>query len=289
MKLVLNKGWFVLGDEVKTFETNFADYCGAKHCIGVGNGLDALVLILKGYIQLGKLQKCDEVIVPANTYIASILAILQADLVPVLVEPRLETYNINPDLIEKKIRRLQKSEPIEYITNKSLFYSLEFYVDKRVLIPRNDTEVLVKKTIKEINKYNDILLIDVGTWSSCIPISIAKNTNLENVIVIDISRKALNVSKKNIIKHNLESKIKQLNSNLLEKLLNKKIKNKNLIITANLPYIKNDDFENMSKETIAFEPSIALFWWEKTGFELYENLINQILSLKNDNNFENII
>ena len=103
MKLVLNKGWFVLGDEVKTFETNFADYCGAKHCIGVGNGLDALVLILKGYIQLGKLQKCDEVIVPANTYIASILAILQADLVPVLVEPRLETYNINPDLIEEKI------------------------------------------------------------------------------------------------------------------------------------------------------------------------------------------
>ena len=103
MKLVLNKGLFVLGDEVKTFETNFADYCGAKHCIGVGNGLDALVLILKGYIQLGKLQKCDEVIVPANTYIASILAILQADLVPVLVEPRLETYNINPDLIEEKI------------------------------------------------------------------------------------------------------------------------------------------------------------------------------------------
>lgn len=199
----------------------------------------------------------------------------------------IEDSKIN--LIEKKIRRLQKSEPIEYITNKSLFYSLEFYVDKRVLIPRNDTEVLVKKTIKEINKYNDILLIDVGTWSSCIPISIAKNTNLENVIVIDISRKALNVSKKNIIKHNLESKIKQLNSNLLEKLLNKKIKNKNLIITANLPYIKNDDFENMSKETIAFEPSIALFWWEKTGFELYENLINQILSLKNDNNFENII
>lgn len=109
MKLVLEKGWFVLGDEVKTFETNFADYCGAKHCIGVGNGLDALVLIFKGYIQLGKLQKGDEVIVPANTYIASILAILQADLVPVLVEPRLETYNINPDLIEEKITEKTKA------------------------------------------------------------------------------------------------------------------------------------------------------------------------------------
>lgn len=103
MKLVLDKGWFILGDEVKTFEANFANYCGTKYCIGVGNGLDALVLIFKAYIQLGKLQKGDEVIVPSNTYIASILAILQADLVPVLVEPRLETYNINPDLIADKI------------------------------------------------------------------------------------------------------------------------------------------------------------------------------------------
>ena len=109
MKLVLDKGWFILGDEVKTFENNFAHYCGAKHCIGVGNGLDALVLIFKGYIQLGKLQKGDEVIVPANTYIASILAILQADLVPVLVEPKLETYNINPDLIQDKISSKTKA------------------------------------------------------------------------------------------------------------------------------------------------------------------------------------
>jgi len=100
MELVLDKGWFILGDEVKSFESNFANYCGTKHCIGVGNGFDALVLIFRGYIQLGKLQKGDEVIVPANTYIASILAILQADLVPVLVEPKLETYNINPDLIQ---------------------------------------------------------------------------------------------------------------------------------------------------------------------------------------------
>jgi dTDP-4-amino-4,6-dideoxygalactose transaminase len=109
MKLVLDKGWFILGDEVKSFETNFANYCGTKYCIGVGNGLDALVLIFKAYIQLGKLQKGDEVIVPANTYIASILAILQADLVPVLVEPKLETFNINPDLIEEKITSKTKA------------------------------------------------------------------------------------------------------------------------------------------------------------------------------------
>ena len=103
LKLVLENGWYILGNEVAAFETNFANYCGTKYCIGVGNGFDALVLIFKGYIQLGKLQKGDEVIVPANTYIASILAILEADLVPILVEPKLETYNLNPDLIQEKI------------------------------------------------------------------------------------------------------------------------------------------------------------------------------------------
>jgi dTDP-4-amino-4,6-dideoxygalactose transaminase len=103
MQHVLDKGWFILGDEVKTFERDFAHYCGTKYCIGVGNGLDAMVLIFKAYIELGRLQKGDEVIVPANTYIASILAVLQADLIPVLVEPKLETYNLNPDLIADKI------------------------------------------------------------------------------------------------------------------------------------------------------------------------------------------
>lgn len=103
LKLVLESGWYVLGNEVQEFENSFAQYCKAQYCVGVGNGLDALTLIFKGYIELGKLQKGDEVIVPANTYIASILAIIQADLIPVLVEPKLETYNINPDLILEKI------------------------------------------------------------------------------------------------------------------------------------------------------------------------------------------
>ena len=109
LKSVLESGWYILGNEVKAFETNFANYCGTKHCIGVGNGFDALVLIFKGYIQLGKLQKGDEVIVPANTYIATILAILEANLIPVLVEPKLETYNIDPDLILEKVTSKTKA------------------------------------------------------------------------------------------------------------------------------------------------------------------------------------
>ncbi len=100
---VLNSGWYILGSELHLFETNFSYYCGTKFCIGVGNGFDALVLILKGYIELGKLKKGDEIMVPANTYIASILAILEADLVPILIEPTFEDFNIDPTKVKKRI------------------------------------------------------------------------------------------------------------------------------------------------------------------------------------------
>ncbi|WP_158728325.1 MULTISPECIES: DegT/DnrJ/EryC1/StrS aminotransferase family protein [unclassified Flavobacterium] len=103
LKQVLDNGWYILGSELQDFERDFALYCGTKYCIGVGNGFDALLLLFKGYIQLGKLKKGDAVIVPANTYIASILAIMQADLVPVLVEPKLSTFNIDTNAILKHI------------------------------------------------------------------------------------------------------------------------------------------------------------------------------------------
>ncbi|CAM4115301.1 DegT/DnrJ/EryC1/StrS aminotransferase family protein [Flavobacterium antarcticum] len=103
LKTILDKGWYILGTEVTQFEENFAQYCGTKFCIGVGNGLDALTLIFKGYIELGKLKKGDEVLVPANTYIASILAILHADLVPVLIEPDSKTFNLNTDLLHENL------------------------------------------------------------------------------------------------------------------------------------------------------------------------------------------
>jgi dTDP-4-amino-4,6-dideoxygalactose transaminase len=99
----LNSGWFILGNEVKAFEEEFAAFCGVKNCIGVGNGLDALILILWAYKIMGVMQEGDEVIVPANTYIATILAISYNRLTPVLVEPDINTYNIDPSKIEEKI------------------------------------------------------------------------------------------------------------------------------------------------------------------------------------------
>jgi dTDP-4-amino-4,6-dideoxygalactose transaminase len=106
---VVNSGWYLQGEENRKFEKEYAAYCGAKYCIGVANGLDALRLILKAYIEMGVVQEGDEIIVPANTYIASILAITDNRLVPVLTEPDIATYNIDPFLIEAKITSRTKA------------------------------------------------------------------------------------------------------------------------------------------------------------------------------------
>jgi dTDP-4-amino-4,6-dideoxygalactose transaminase len=102
---VMESGWFIMGSEGEAFEHEFAAYCGAKHCIGVGNGLDALHLILRAYgIGIG-----DEVIVPANTYIATWLAVTYAGAVPVPVEPDPHTYNLDPVRVEAAITSKTKS------------------------------------------------------------------------------------------------------------------------------------------------------------------------------------
>jgi len=108
VKRVLDSGWYLQGNEVNKFEHEYSEYIGVNHCIGVANGLDALRLILKAYIELGMMKEGDEIIVPANTFIASILAITDNRLVPVFVEPSINTYNLNPFLIEKKITKRTK-------------------------------------------------------------------------------------------------------------------------------------------------------------------------------------
>lgn len=100
---VVDSGWYIGGKELEQFESNFANYCGVKYAIGMANGLDALILTLRAWKELGKLKDGDEVIVPSNTYIASILAITANNLTPILVEPNIATYNINPQKIEQAI------------------------------------------------------------------------------------------------------------------------------------------------------------------------------------------
>lgn len=106
---VIDSGWYLMGEELKRFESDLADFVGAKHAIGVANGLDALRLILRAYIEMGVMQPGDEVIVPANTYIASVLAITDNGLVPVLVEPNPISYNIEALEIEKHLTSKTKA------------------------------------------------------------------------------------------------------------------------------------------------------------------------------------
>jgi dTDP-4-amino-4,6-dideoxygalactose transaminase len=137
-KRFLDSGHYILGNEVQDFEANFAAYCGTKHCIGTANGLDALILIFKAYIHLGKLQQGDEIIVPANTYIASILSVIHSGLKPVFVEPNQATFNISPSEIEKQI------------TNKT----------KAILVVHLFGQLANMEAINAIAKKNNLLVIE---------------------------------------------------------------------------------------------------------------------------------
>ncbi|MCE1189139.1 MAG: DegT/DnrJ/EryC1/StrS family aminotransferase [Ignavibacteria bacterium] len=110
----LERGWYILGEQVKEFEKEYAAYLGVKHCIGVASGLDALYLALRAF----NFSPGDEVIVPSNTYIATILSILQAGLVPVLVEPLIDTYNIDPAKIEEKITSKTRAIMVVHLYGK---------------------------------------------------------------------------------------------------------------------------------------------------------------------------
>ena len=114
-------GWYLMGNEVKTFENNLAHYIGTSYAIGVANGLDALRLIFRAYIELGIMQKGDEVIVPANTYIASILALSDNGLVPVLVEPDPNTYNLDLSLVEAAITPKTKAILLVHLQGRIVF------------------------------------------------------------------------------------------------------------------------------------------------------------------------
>jgi dTDP-4-amino-4,6-dideoxygalactose transaminase len=115
IKRVMDSGWYLRGNEVKKFEHEYADYIGVKFCIGVANGLDALSLILRAYIELGVMNEGDEIIVPANTYIATILSITENRLIPVLVEPSIKTYQIDDSKIEQAITLKTKAIMIVHL------------------------------------------------------------------------------------------------------------------------------------------------------------------------------
>ena len=118
---VVDSGWYLQGEENKKFEEEYSKFIGTKYCIGVANGLDALIWILRAYIELGIMKEGDEVIVPANTYIASILAITENNLVPVLVEPDINTFQIDENKIEEAITPKTKAIMIVHLYGRCAY------------------------------------------------------------------------------------------------------------------------------------------------------------------------
>ncbi|MDD5031803.1 MAG: peptide chain release factor N(5)-glutamine methyltransferase [Patescibacteria group bacterium] len=203
-------------------------------------------------------------------------------------EKKITTEQIN--CYKKLINRRLKGEPLAYLTGQKEFYGLNFFVNKNVLIPRPETELLVEEAEKRIiHNVKRTTLIDVGTGSGCIIITLAKQLDLRiknydlRMLGVDISKKALSVARKNAKFHGMDNKIKFVHGNLLKPvILNSKLLNHSsqIIILANLPYGWKEWKNNCSMETIGlnFEPKAALFTG-KGGLELYEKLFKRVKKL----------
>lgn len=139
---VVNSGWYLQGKENEQFEKHYSEFIGSKYTIGCGNGLDALVWIFRAYIEMGVMKAGDEVIVPANTYIATILAITENNLVPVLVEPKSDTLEIDDELIEEAITSKTKAIAIVHL------YGRMAYTDKIGELCKNITSSLWKIVLR---------------------------------------------------------------------------------------------------------------------------------------------
>lgn len=154
---VVNSGWYLQGNENKAFAEEYARYIGTRYCVGCGNGLDALTLILRAYKEMGRLHDGDEVIVPANTYIATILAITENNLTPVLVEPRIDTFQIDDNLIERAITSRTRAIMIVHL------YGLCAYTERINEICHNHNLLLIEDNAQAHGcRYNDRLTGSLG-------------------------------------------------------------------------------------------------------------------------------
>lgn len=158
--------------------------------------------------------------------------------------------------------------PIQYITNKQEFMKLDFYVDENVLIPQPDTEILVEKAIEETKKIENVEILDMCTGSGCIGISIAKNIENAKVTLVDISKNAIEIAKKNALQNKVESQLTFIQSNMFEK-----VEKKFDIIVSNPPYIKTDVIQKLDKQ-VQNEPHIALDGG-KDGLKFYKIIIEE--------------
>ena len=176
---------------------------------------------------------------------------LKIDRTQLYTEPDCELKQRHADTYKTFIKRRIKGEPSAYITGHREFFGLDFYVDRHVLIPRPETELLVEQTILRANKYENPVIVDVGTGSGAIAVSLVKNLPDADIYAVDISKAALKVAGRNCLEHGVEDRVKLLRGDLLET-----VPLQVDIIVANLPYVLTEEVPLVN--TAGFEPSLAL-------------------------------
>ncbi len=197
----------------------------------------------------------------------------------------LNVFELNQ--IKDYIKRLVNNEPLQYILGKSYFYNLEFVVDKNVLIPRPETEELVDKIVNDNKDKSDLVVLDIGTGSACIAISLAKNLKKSKVFAIDVSVSALDIAKTNARINKIDN-IEFYNLNILEKIPKTKFD----IIVSNPPYISNDEFGKLDVTVKDYEPEIALtdygdgLNFYRRFYEIFDKMLNSDGVFYVENSFE---
>lgn len=179
---------------------------------------------------------------------------------------------------ENCIKELIKGKPLQYITNKQEFMGLNFYVDENVLIPQPDTEILVEKAIEIAETTQKNKILDICTGSGCIAISLAKKINNAQITAVDISNSALNVANKNAINNNVENKIKFINSDMFNNIVEKFD-----IIVSNPPYIETETINKLEIE-VQNEPHVALDGGID-GLKFYKIIANNAFEYLNENGY----
>lgn len=179
----------------------------------------------------------------------------------------LEQWQI--DKIEKIIKeRVNSRRPIQQIIGSAFFYGRRFFVNEYTLIPRPETEILVSEVLKIIEDINNPKILDIGTGTGCIPITLAIENKNINAHSVDISKEAIEMAEKNALLHNVYEKIKFIESDLFSK-----IKEKYNVIVSNPPYIPIKDKDSLQYEVKNYDPSLALFAKDEEGIEYYQKII----------------
>lgn len=216
---------------------------------------------IKQAFNIGKMKleknKIEEPILKVKLILTFILNVNKEYLI---INEEKEINKKHEKLFKKYIKKLIKRKPIQHIIKKQEFMKLNFFVNKNVLIPRPDTEILVQEVIELAKKINKPKILDLCTGSGIIAISIFKNIKNVEILATDISKKAINVAKINALNNELKNKIEFLKSNLFKK-INRK--NKFDIIVSNPPYIKSKVLKKELEKELKKEPKIALNRWKR--------------------------